>query len=344
VILTKEIRVAEMHCDGCETMIEEAVHQCEGIVFVQANWRKGIVRVRFDAKKTCLALIREACAARGYPSESLPDTGKQRAVKIALSLLALTGLCGALLLARKSGRPVGLPELNSQTGDGMIFIVGLLSGLHCVGMCGSFVIGYTARDAEQGRSLFRSHLWYGAGKTLSYALFGAFFGFVGSAFHITPGIGAASIGIAGVFLILYGLNVLNIFSALKAIRIKPLAALMQYAMEKRRRSRSPFFIGLFSGFILGCGPLQVLYVMAAGNGSALEGAKFLTLFGLGTLPALLGFGLLARLLSNSMTRRFTQASGVILIVMGAMMLNKGLMQVLPGGDSESVQPTCSCLK
>jgi sulfite exporter TauE/SafE len=68
--------------------------------------------------------------------------------------------------------------------------------------------------------------------------------------------------------------------------------------------------------------------MAAGMGDALEGAKILTLFGLGTLPALLGFGLLTRMLSNTMTRRFIHASGMILIALGAMMLNRGLTRIL----------------
>lgn len=277
-------------------------------------------------------------------NKSTSETIKHKVIKITFSVLALAGLTLLVVISRKFGGMISLPEINSQLSDGMIFIVGLLSGLHCVGMCGSFIIGYTSADAEIGRSNFRSHIYDGAGKTLSYAIFGALFGFVGSIFHITPLISGISISIAGTFLILYGLNMLSIFSVLKNIRLKQPEKMANFAKEKRQQSKRPVFIGFFSGFILGCGPLQVMYVLAAGNGNALEGAKFLTLFGLGTLPALIGFGLLARTLSNKMTRNFIHASGIILIVLGSMMLNKGLSRATAIDDFKPVQPACECQK
>lgn len=223
----------------------------------------------------------------------------------------------------------------------MIFVVGLITGLHCIGMCGIFVISYTVKDVEHERSPYLSHLLYGVGKTLSYAMFGAAFGFLGSLISITPFISGMSILLAGTFLILFGLNMLNVFAVLRRVRIKQPEAMIRYAIKKRRKARSPFFIGFFSGFLLGCGPLQAMYIMAAGNADPIEGAKFLALFGLGTLPALLSFGMVAHLLSEKMTHRFLQASGIILIVMGTMMLNKGLMKTESGYDFKSISSTLS---
>ena len=340
MIVTEEIYVIGMHCGGCETIIEEAVIQIDGVLFVKAEYHKSAVKVRFDAKKTSLTHIQEACAASGYAFESLSGEEKSGVSKIILSLLALTGLLTVLILARRVGHQLQLPEINSFTSDGMIFIVGLLTGLHCIGMCGSFLIGYTAKDTEQGRSVFRSHILYGTGKTLAYAMLGALFGFLGSLFHITPFISGLSIGLAGAFLILYGLNMLNIFTSLKAVRVKLPLTISRFITKRRKQSRSPFFIGFFSGFILGCGPLQVMYVLAAGNGDALSGAKILTLFGLGTLPALLGFGLLARMLSNTMTRHVVHASGIILIVLGSMMLNKGIIRSKSGNETKTAHSCC----
>jgi sulfite exporter TauE/SafE len=203
-------------------------------------------------------------------------------------------------------------------------------------MCRSFVIGYTTNNAIHGRSSYRSHLLYGTGKTLSYVLFGGLFGFLGSLFKITPFMSGISTLTAGVFLILFGLNTLNVFSALKRIRIKQPAALARFALERRQQSRSPFFIGFFSGFLLGCGPLQTMYVLAAGNGDILEGGKMLALFGLGTLPALWGFGMLTQILSAKLMHNFMHLSGFLLIVMGLMMANKGLIKTESGCDLQSV--------
>jgi sulfite exporter TauE/SafE len=211
-------------------------------------------------------------------------------------------------------------------------------------MCGSFVISYTVKDAEQGYSPYLSHALYGFGKTLSYALFGAAFSLLGSVISITPFIKGISIFLAGMFLVLFGLNMLNVFSVLRRVRFKQPEALTRYALKKRKKARSPFFIGFFSGFLLGCGPLQAMYIMAAGNADPLEGAKFLALFGLGTLPALLSFGMIAHLLSEKMPRRFLQASGIILIVMGTMMLNKGLIKTQSGYDFKSLSKKISSIQ
>lgn len=340
MIVTKEFGVTGMQCSGCEAIIEEALRQIDGIIYLKADFLKATVKVSFDTDKTSLVKIQEACATKGYTLKLPVNSKKQKILRFIFSLLAFAGLITVLIIARSFGHQLTLPEINPNISDGMIFIVGLLTGLHCIGMCGSFLIGYTAKDAKQGHSVFRSHLLYGAGKTLSYTLFGAMFGFLGSLFRITPLISGLSLGIAGAFLILYGLNMLSIFPSLKVIRIKIPEAISQIITRRRRLSRSPFYIGFFSGFIIGCGPLQVMYVLASGNGDAIEGAKILALFGLGTLPALLGFGLLARILSNTMTRRVIHTSGIILIILGSMMLNKGIMRTKSGDDLKTVHSCC----
>ena len=340
MIEAKEIDILGMKCSGCEAVIEEAVFQIEGVHFVKANYIISKVKVRFDTNKTSLEHIQEVCASKGYTFNRISDSQKPKKLQSIFSIIALAGLIIILLLARKFGHQLKLPEVNSMTSDGMIFLVGILTGLHCVGMCGSFLIGYTAKDAEQGRSKFQSHLQYGAGKTLSYTMFGALFGVLGSILRITPLISGISLGLAGAFLVLYGLNMLNTFQFLKAIRIRQPEAIAHFVTERRKQFHSPFFIGFFSGFIFGCGPLQVMYVLAAANGSAFEGAKMLMLFGLGTLPALIGFGLFARLLSSAMTRRVIHASGIILIVLGSMMINRGIMRSQLVNETKTVHPCC----
>jgi sulfite exporter TauE/SafE len=263
---------------------------------------------------------------------------------ILISLLSLAGLVVIIISARKFGHRISMPEINSQTGAGLIILTGLLTGLHCIGMCGSFIIGYTAHDTENDHSSYKSHMLFGTGKIISYTLMGALFGLAGSVFRITPLISGISISLAGFFLMLYGLNMLKIFKSLKIFHFKQPRKLTCLAKGENTISKGPFYIGLFSGLIIGCGPLQAMYVLAAGNGSITEGGKFLALFAFGTLPPLLGFGLIARLLSDKMTRNLIRASGIILIVLGAMMLNKGLSRAAAIEKSDTMMPACNCQK
>jgi uncharacterized protein len=339
MMVTKEFIVSGMQCIGCEKIIEGILNQIDGIQHVKVSYPDSTLTVSYDDKRNSLATIQKACIAKGYSIK--PNTKESQIYKVALSGLVLLGIVVLIMLSRILGRQINIPEISSQTGNVMIFVIGLLTGLHCIGMCGSFIIGYTAKDTEYGRSIYRSHILYGVGKTMSYAMFGAIFGYVGSLLRITLFISGVSICIAGVFLIIYGLNILNLFPIFKALRMKSPVAL-ECSIRDRNHSRSPFFLGFFSGFIIGCGPLQAMYVMAAGMGEPFQGAKLLTLFGLGTLPALLGFGLLTRVLSNKMTRRFLQASGIILIIMGTMMINKGVIRTKSVDTMKSMPPKCTC--
>ncbi len=332
-----KFKVTGMQCSGCKTIIETAVTALEGVEQIDADYPSATVEVTFDKNKISLKAIQKVIEASGYPIESQKTNGKPLWLKLILALAAVITIAIVMIAARKLSHQFTLPDLNSHLSDGMIFLVGLITGLHCIGMCGGFVISYTARDSEQQHSSWPSHILYGVGKTLSYAMFGALFGLLGSIISITPFMQGITNLAAGGFLILFGLNMLDVFAVLKHIRIKQPKSIAHFVVNRNKRSRSPFFIGFFSGFLLGCGPLQAMYVMAAGSSDPLLGAKIMTLFGLGTLPALFSFGYLTRLFSAAATHRFFQLSGVILIFVGIMMFNKGLIRTHSGYDFKAIE-------
>jgi sulfite exporter TauE/SafE len=178
---------------------------------------------------------------------------------------------------------------------------------------------------------------YGVGKTLSYLTIGAAFGAVGSLLTITPFMKGAMAIAAGMFLVLYGLRMLNLFSGPSWLNWVFPKFLMRGVQSGIRRQPKPLVIGLLSGFLLGCGPLQAMYIMAAGTGSPLEGASLLLFFGLGTLGPLLGFGFFANLLSQRMMNELLRVSGVLVLLMGLMMTDRGLRLTESGIDFDALR-------
>jgi sulfite exporter TauE/SafE len=133
------------------------------------------------------------------------------------------------------------------------------------------------------------------------------------------------IGIAaGIFLLLFGLGMLNVLPGLKDFRFRTPPFLLRFIGSQSRKYGHPFIIGLLNGLMILCGPLQAMYIMAAGSGSAAHGAAMLFFFGLGTLPMMMGFGIFAGLISRQMTPKLIRASAVIVVALGAVMLNRGL--------------------
>jgi len=128
---------------------------------------------------------------------------------------------------------------------------------------------------------------------------------------------------------------LNLIPFLRKIRIKSPKFISKF-VGKNSNNSSPLIIGLLNGLMIACGPLQAIYIMAAGTGSFIIGAKLLFVFGLGTLPAMLGFGYFASYVSGKVTHRILKASGVLVIILGIFMLNNGLVLTGSGYDFNSV--------
>jgi sulfite exporter TauE/SafE len=267
-----------------------------------------------------------------------PAPGRLRAALLkALTILLIGG--GILLVMNLSnllGMHPGLPVNGEQLSYALLFVAGLFTGFHCVGMCGALVVGYVVKAGADNGSKYFTHLYYGAGKLLSYTVIGGLFGALGAIISFTPYMRGLAGVASGIFLVLFGLSTLNLFPALARFRIKTPDFVMKRLGKAYRGTGSPFAIGLLNGLMVICGPLQAMYIMAAGTGDPLAGAKMLFVFGLGTLPMMLGFGVLASALSKQFAPKIVRASGVLVIVLGVIMLNRGLVMVGGGHDYSSL--------
>ncbi|MGJ0508073.1 MAG: urease accessory protein UreH domain-containing protein [Methylocystis sp.] len=303
---------------------------------MDASYPTETVVVSYDPSTATLGAIHAAVAALGYRVEERERPPKPFLQRLALIALALAGLAGLILVDARWISASGAPDISRHMSLWLIFLLGLVTGFHCVGMCGGFVVSYATAQAEAGRSALVAHLSFAAAKTLSYTAIGALFGALGAIVAFTPALRGAAGVAAGLFLIVFGLNMLGLFKPLRRFRLGLPGPLQRWVFREAQAPHRPFAIGLLNGLIIACGPLQAMYVMAAGTGSAIEGARMLFAFGLGTLPVMLAFGAVASLLSSALTHRLLRASGVIVVALGAVMINRGLILTGSGADLVSV--------
>jgi uncharacterized protein len=329
-----QLSVEGMHCTGCEHTIEVAVGKLPGIQSVSASYEKAQVQVSFDLAQSSEGAIIDSIVAAGYTVPAVtspvrivePKVSKfPSPARIAL-FVALLVTVWAVVTWGRGLMPGVMMQLSGELSYAMLFSVGFLTGFHCIGMCGSFVVSY-ADGAKSTLQSAMSHAAYGGGKTLSYATLGGLFGLAGGFITITPVMRGYAALFAGVFLLLFGLKMLNVFPVLRRLTLRMPAAFNRGVNAQIDKRRNPLVVGLLNGLLLGCGPLQAMYVMAAGTGSALEGAAMLTFFGLGTLPPLLGFGFFASYLSSKTIHDLVRVSGILVIMMGMMMANRGWMAI-----------------
>jgi sulfite exporter TauE/SafE len=166
-------------------------------------------------------------------------------------------------------------------------------------------------------------------------MIGAAFGALGAVFTITPQMRGIAAIFSGLYLILFGLQMTRVMS-LKWMHWAFPTVLMRGVRGQLSVTPSPFRIGLLTGFLLGCGPLQAMYILAAGLGNPLQAGLYLALFSLGTLGPLLVFGTLASAVPRRVVDALVNASGLLVLLMGLMMLNKGLIFTGMGLDADSL--------
>jgi len=212
---TLELSVNGMHCTGCENTIVKAVASLPGIAQVEASYEKARAVIRYDDTTASEAGIIAAIVAAGYevPAVTLPlrlvepGTSHSRLQAVLLFLALLIGI-GAIVQWGRGMMPGIMQQMNAQPGAAMLFGLGFLTGFHCIGMCGSFVVSYVDSRASLLQSAL-SHAAYGGGKTLSYATLGGLFGLLGGLrLEIARGLGDIRHGFAGLGLLGGGLGLL----------------------------------------------------------------------------------------------------------------------------------------
>ena len=326
-----------MTCPSCEKIIAKQVLNLDGVKSVDIDYATEITQIEFDDNKTNYQQIKTAIEEKGYLCETFDKTKEKNKNSWLAWSFAAIGFVLVMYFAWQLYGSIQLPQISQNMGYGLLFVVGLLTGFHCVGMCGGFVVSYTAKGVKEGKKPSQLHLSYGIGKVISYTVIGAIFGLLGSIIAFTPAMRGWAGILAGLFLVIFGLKMLNIIPALRKFKLVMPQFLNKFLRKgKKEHSNNPLIIGLLNSFMIACGPLQAIYIMAAGTGSMLEGAKLLFIFALGTLPVMLGFGYLTSIISKKATHKILKASGVIVIILGLIMINRGLSLTGTGYDYNSL--------
>lgn len=326
-----------MQCGDCENNIENAVLTLPGVIDAKASFTDESLDLELDEEVVSLKRVCASVQAAGYNCRRKKVKKSRGLVKrIALVVFAVGGIILLLQLDRMFKPTLSFADLKANTSYGLLFLVGFLTSFHCIGMCGGFVLSYSAEGASLGKPTYLNHVLYSFGKIISYSTIGALFGLIGSAITITTGMRSLAMGLAAVFLFVYGLSLLDAFAVLRVFHLRLPRSVMHKLNEKRRHLSNPFIIGLLNGLMVACGPLQAMYIMAAGTASPLQGAAILGIFAMGTLPIMFLFGVFSTLISANATRYFLKISGFILMLLGAVMFNRSMLIGGTGYDINSI--------
>ena len=334
----KILQVDGMTCTSCEMRIERALKKLDGVIESKAVFSSSNVYVTYDVNVIELEQIIEAIENQDYVVKNKPGSAvvsetikAEKPANDKMTINQLLGI-GIILLALYViiKNTVGfnfIPEINQSMGYGILFIVGLLTSLHCIAMCGginlSQCVSYKVNNENTGRlSILMPSLLYNSGRVVSYTIIGGIVGALGSTVSFSGAAKGIVAVISGIFMVIMGLNMLNIFPWLRKINPR-MPKIFGRKIYNSNGRYGPFYVGLLNG-LMPCGPLQAMQIYALGTGSFASGALSMFMFSIGTVPLMFGFGAVSTMLSGKFTHKMMKVSAVLVIVLGVVMANRGL--------------------
>lgn len=210
------------------------------------------------------------------------------------------------------------------------FIIGLAGSLHCVGMCGPIAIALPIPETSRFK-FFLGRISYNLGRVITYAFLGIIFGFIGKSLFIGGYQKILSIALGVLILIIFflpGKYTVYLTGARLHEKISlKLKGLWRILMQKKSIG-SLFIIGILNGFL----PCGLVYIAIAGSistGTALGGALYMALFGIGTIPIMLAMSLVGKMFGNNIRLHLRKLLPVGAILLAALFILRGLSLGIP---------------
>jgi len=338
--MKKIFKIKGMRCNSCAQLIEQKLKS--RVDKVSASYSKGIVEIYFNPSRISENEIKDEIKTLGYEVIDEKDnknkknkeskknilSGKFSNYMLLGTIIILVTLLYFFVFKNIKLPEVNLPQMGESVSLALLFIAGLLTGFHCIAMCGGFVVSYTSKNAMCGYKGFEQHLVYNVSKVISYAIIGGIFGAIGGIFAFSIELRSWIAIISGIFIIFYALGMTGI-KFFRMFQFNP-KFITNIVFDKANKTNNykglidPLVIGLLNGSFIACGPLQAMYIYAVGTGNFVSGAISLAVFGMGTFVIMFVFGCSATAISRKATEKILKLSAIIVLILGLIMLNTGL--------------------
>lgn len=326
-IKTTRLMIGGMTCISCQNLIENKLRNTAGVIRAEVSYSKGSADIAYDTDTISLKDIKEIIFKLNYTvltgnEQKKPSTIRMIGILvIILSLYALLQEFGILNMLV----PGQLAKANMSYG--MLFVIGLITSVHCVAMCGGINISQCITRGvdkpQKGNATLRPTFLYNLGRVISYTLIGFVVGAIGSTVTFSNTLQGVLKIAASIFMVIMGVNMLGFFPWLRKITPRMPKFLASKVNKTKSGSKNPLFAGLLNG-LMPCGPLQAMQIYALSTGSPFMGALSMFLFSLGTVPLMFSLGALSSILSKKFTHKIMTAGAVLVIVLGLSMFSQGL--------------------
>jgi sulfite exporter TauE/SafE/copper chaperone CopZ len=330
-VKTQTLRVGGMSCANCESAIRNKLRGIAGIKGVEVSYAAGTARVTYDAGRITLERIIAIIGDLGYQASvggERPKTNLSRAIGMVIIIAAIYILLELFGILKKLVPPTFNDDGMTY---GLLFVFGLLTSVHCVAMCGGINLSQclpkggdkaAAGPARGGGplSVLQPSILYNLGRVISYTIVGFAAGALGSAVAFSDAANGVLKLIAGLFMIIMGVCMLDLFPWARRL-VPRMPKFISGKASAVAQGKGPLVVGLLNG-LMPCGPMLFVQLWALKTQNPVSGALSMFLFSLGTVPLMFGLGTFSSVAGKKYANKVMTVGAVMVAVLGLSTLSQ----------------------
>lgn len=209
-------------------------------------------------------------------------------------------------------------------------LFGLLSSLHCVGMCGPIALMLPVNRTNSALRIIQT-LLYHLGRICSYATLGFVFGIFGKGLFIA-GLQQRFSIVIGVLMLIYVLLPKNNLDKIRFLNpFFKIISKIKSSLGKllTNKSKTSFLlIGILNGF-LPCAMIYVALFGALATQDPFQGSLYMILFGIGTIPLMSLVVLVSNKITVATRNKILKLVPVFVTILGVLFILRGLGLNIP---------------
>ncbi|WP_121967434.1 sulfite exporter TauE/SafE family protein [Myroides sp. N17-2] len=209
-------------------------------------------------------------------------------------------------------------------------IFGLISSLHCIGMCGPIAMMLPvskSNGTKKAMQIFSYHL----GRISAYSILGLVFGLFGKGLFLA-GLQQQMSIVVGILMIVFVLvpqNKLGSFGFLKPFYFVVSKVKNKLGSQFKKQNKGTLFtIGFFNGF-LPCGMVYVALFGALATQNVYLGMMYMMLFGVGTIPLMSTIVYVRDMFSVKVRNNIMKYYPYVIVLFGMLFIVRGLGLDIP---------------
>lgn len=326
-----------MHCKSCELLIEDELKSIKGVKTVDISHRNGSATIHFEGTHLDNQDIVQAVKSAGYElgSNEKPAFFSKNVNDYTELGFGLIILIFVYFIAKSLGLfDLNLISSNNYASLPVVLLVGLTAGIStCMALVGGLVLSIAGRYSQENPTAsaikkFIPHIYFNIGRVVSFFIFGAVVGLIGSAFQLSSSVNGILIVLVGFAMILMGLQLTNIFPLLSTFSFTlPKGISKLLGISTNSNSSYSHVSALVMGaltFFVPCGFTQSMQLFAMTTGSPIKGALTMAVFAMGTMPGLLSLGGLTSVIKTKTSGLFFKFVGLVVVALALFNINNGL--------------------